>query len=89
MKIGDKVVCVNDSPCRCGCGEPCEVKKDAVYVISGFTIGSNGDLGLNLVGVVPFAFSMHINFGWSSSRFRLLDELKEQNATKQRQAQVA
>jgi len=87
MKIGDKVICVDDSLCQCGCGEATIVKKDTVYVISGFVIAENGVLGIYLIGVESPVYSRHS--GWSSAKFRLLDELKEQNANKQQQAQVA
>jgi hypothetical protein len=88
MKIGDKVVCVNDSPC-CDCGIKHGYIKNNVYVISAVrgTDDGTGSIGVRCIGV-----NYHPNCGTgynSSRRFRLLDELKEQNAIKQRQAQVA
>lgn len=81
MKPGDKVVCVNDKPCM-HCFEPVKYKKDLVYVIKDVIPISNGKVGLRLIGV-----STHTCFYKERiqrvSRFRLLDELKQQAAKQQ------
>lgn len=88
MKIGDKVVCVDDSPCG-NCGVSLGFIKNNVYVISAVrgTPDSRGSIGIKCIGV---PCHNHKNQGYVNSlRFRLLDELKEQNANKQQQVQVA
>ena len=78
MKIGDKVVCVDDSPCRCGCGQELNVKQGVIYVVSGFKIW-NGILGLLLVGVIQSHKEYGNEAAIAASRFRLLDHLKEKS----------
>lgn len=77
MKVGDKVVCVDDSPCsgRCKCGAPVNIiRKDSIYVIESMFI-LHGKLYLILLGVP--AQPKHMR-GITAARFRLLDHLKEQ-----------
>jgi hypothetical protein len=86
MKIGDKVICVDDSPCA-KCGIKHGFIKNNIYVIIDVrgTPDWRGSIGVKCIGVASHA---HGSGYISSLRFRLLDELKEQNANKQ-QAQVA
>lgn len=77
MKIGDKVVCVDDSPCKCPgiyCNGAMPVKRNGVFVIEGLFI-SSGILFIILFGVA--AQSGHLR-GVNASRFRLLDDMKQE-----------
>lgn len=79
MKTGDKVVCVDDSPCRCRikCGGAIGLKLNSIYVIEGFDF-EDGELLLLLVGFSPLTMPIpHKGRTMSASRFRLLDHLKE------------
>jgi len=73
MTIGDKVVCVDDSPCKC-CGGIFPTTKGMVYVIENLLVYHKG-LVLMLVGVN--AAPLHAR-GILAYRFRLLDELKQE-----------
>lgn len=87
MKIGDKVVCVDDSPCQClvRCGSPSGVEKGRVYVVAD-TVGVSDGLRLILVGraPVPYHASSPPTFGrgLDANRFRRLEEVKAENALK-------
>lgn len=82
MKVGDKVVCVDDSPCRCSChkGEPCSLILNHVYVVEGLT-ETDGVSGLLLYGKRDDRHKF--NFAYSANRFRLLDELKQEARERQ------
>ena len=82
MKYGDKVVCVDDSPCQ-SCGAPVNVIKHQVYVVEA---RFDDWAAISLIGIRPICGA---RFFYRADRFRMLDELKEQNAIKQQQAQVA
>ena len=85
MKVGDKVVCVDDSPNKNHCGCPCSCKKGVVYVIAEARVHPMyGNLGLKLLGLVISHLCGRAGTGYiDASRFRLLDELKQE--AKQRQ----
>lgn len=94
MKIGDKVVCVDDSPCK---NEGCKIRhishqiggltRNQIYVIRKFRVDSRGQLGIGVIGITkPCPISGMDTM--LATRFRLLDELKQQN-TERQQAQVA
>ena len=79
MKIGDKVVCINDKPCR-WCGASLPINAGRVYVISSLVQDEPSADKVNLIGIkqarchyTPFI----IAFG--ADRFRLLDEVKASN----------
>lgn len=85
FRVSDKVVCVNDSPRRNPrhAGNPSGLSKGSIYVISGFNY--RGDIllvghstGLKCVGAPG-------EVGWSHDRFRKLEEIKEENRSKQEQ----
>ena len=80
MKTGDKVVCVDDSPCQT-CGASVNVIKHQVYVVEH---SCNDRPAISLIGIRPNCGS---GLFYRADRFRLLDELK--SANKQQQAQVA
>ena len=86
MKIGDKVVCVDDSPpIKNGtphddCPDIKSIIKNSIYVINGIT-----ELNLKLVGFPVTCPACGTGVGWRKYRFRLLDELKQQAAVKQSQ----
>ena len=86
MKIGDKVVCIDNSPCAT-CGVPSKLIRDTVYVIAGTRIGnsaSNFRIQLMLVGIPNPNCHISDSEVWHSlRRFRLLDELKQQAAMKE------
>jgi len=85
MKAGDKVVCVDDSPCHCGCGTAVNVKKGLIYVIREVFEGGNKIgrfLCLDLYGVVH-TNTNHASIGIWVERFRLLEELKQEAAQRQ------
>lgn len=84
MKIGDKVVCVDDSPCR-KCGVPHGFVKNNVYVIRSVrgTLDRLGSIGIRCIGVTCHN---HNEEGYVRSlRFRLLDELKQQSKERQQE----
>ena len=84
MKIGDKVVCVDDSPSKCHCclGTPSGLILNNVYVVSGYSRDPGGIL------LLGFPAPHHdIGKGFRIERFRLLDELKQQAAVKQSASQ--
>lgn len=72
MKPSDKVVCINDGPCKC-CGLAAPLRKGLIYtVIESFpSTHYPGKTGLVLVGV-----STGIHKGLDSTRFRLLAEVQ-------------
>lgn len=89
MKIGDKVVCVDASPCICtpDCNQDLGLILNQVYVIENFLVCPDGHLRLFLYGFIPLSSSLHANplpcvGAW---RFRLLDHLKEQSKQSQTQ----
>ncbi len=76
MKPGDKVVCIDDSPCRCGrdfCTDPLLVTKGCVYVIESTYFRKF--FTLVLIGVPA---RLHHARGTNACRFRLLDEMKKE-----------
>jgi hypothetical protein len=86
MKIGDKVVCVDDSPCSI-CGKKHSLIKSSVYVVSavrGF-LDSLGSVGVKCIGAACHNHNNSTGF-LSSLRFRLLDELKAANKRQLAQA---
>lgn len=89
MKPGDKVVCVDDSPCKCHChlGEPViHIAKGIVYTVE-FDQGPGADEGIVLIGVRD---NRHrLNYGYNHFRFRKLDELKAEARLRQSQKQPA
>lgn len=89
MKIGDKVVCIDDSPCRI-CGFPQPIIKNTVYVIEEIDQTENG-IGVNLIGnhaPACHGYNSEIHFYWLY-RFRLLDELKAETRERQSNATAA
>ena len=91
MKIGDKVICVDDSGCQCGkCGGmPVPLVKNNLYVIESMYVHTDGILRLVLIGVGHVDTLIHRGSrGYSAERFRLLDHLKELNARKQELART-
>lgn len=85
MKIGDKVVCVNDSPCN-WCRVPIGLKKGQVYVIDGI-IRRNGGFSVLILGWTLSCAHLEAHNGEPKNeawieRFRLLDEMKAEARTK-------
>lgn len=83
MKIGDKVVCVDDSPSKCNCcwGMSCPLTFGSVYVVSRAGRTQTGHPYIEVVGV---RLSHHrVVFGFAASRFRLLSEMKNERRTVQ------
>lgn len=81
MKIGDKVVCVDNSPCVT-CGTPFSLLVGIIYIINELEI-ENGEL---LVGIIGYRPKCHTDGQlFISSRFRLLDHMKELATAKQHQ----
>lgn len=80
MKIGDKVVCVDDGPCRCH-GHKVPVKKGRVYVIESFPVPDKR----NVTGVILIGVRQQRNHlrGVNIKRVRLLDEMKQEAADRQ------
>lgn len=81
MNVGDKVVCVDDSPCKI-CGVISDLIVNRVYVVQKITQHKC----IVVVGIAMKA--CHISndgndWGYVPERFRKLDELKEE--TRQRQ----
>lgn len=86
MKIGDKVVFVNNEPCLCGCGEQYLLEVNNVYVIKNFETAINirgeNHVRIFLIGVKD-STKIHLNLdSFPAWRFRLLDDLKELNKLK-------
>ena len=84
MNIGDKVVCIDDSPCKCGCGYKMPLLKNNIYVIEAMKLANHG-LCIMLFGIrakSPCEGKDGENW-FLFRRFRLLDELKKQNEQKQ------
>lgn len=81
MKAGDKVVCVDDGPCR-WCGRQVTLLKGAVYVIE-IAKQCPVDIGVKLIGncgcVSGCGFFPQ---SYTNLRFRPLAELKAENALK-------
>ncbi len=76
MNIGDKVVCVSDTPCDC-CGESITkagVRLNSVYAVRGVEY-EDGKLWLKLVGI-KFSDGIHDDDLLDSCDFRKLDEVK-------------
>ena len=92
MKPGDKVVCVDDGPCK-WCGAVLPIIKGRIYVVSeNTTCPIYGDPGINLIGV-PQVRCHEIKrpgkMGFSINRFRKLDELKAEAGLKKKLEQKA
>lgn len=88
MKPGDKVVCIDDSPCRVYKID-LGIKKNQTYVISG-TMTHNGKLFLYLVGFnMPNTCQIFGRRTFRADRFRLLDELKQEARERQQKEQHA
>lgn len=91
MKPGDKVVCVDDGPCR-KCGAPVEIQKHLTYVVSDAWVDTSNTLSVGLIGVVPqpchFSNSI-LKWGYAENRFRKLDELKAEAGMKKKLEQKA
>lgn len=80
MNIGDKVVCIDDSPSKCPCckGEKLNISKNLVYVISGLALKD----GIFLIGVNQFHNDKRnsIDYGFLSTRFVSLTDLKNKSS---------
>ena len=86
MNIGDKVVCVDDSPCKT-CGSPLALSKNQIYVVIGIRKSNiTTQILLDIIGSKPTCHQSP-NPGYLANRFRPLNEIK--TANKQQQAQVA
>lgn len=83
MKIGDKVVCVDDSPCR-HCGTGTNVRRDSVYVVLAFHKAHDGIPCLELIGSPIHVCGQKLTYH-RASRFRSLDEVKAENAMKRKE----
>jgi hypothetical protein len=81
MNIGDKVVCVDDSPCV-QCGGNGNIKKGIVYVIQNIRQSTLGKVTiLDLIGVNPNCHnSPYGKTAYSANRFRLLSEMQSEAA---------
>lgn len=86
MKTGDKVVCVNDSPCTV-CGIPVPLFMNSVYVSIGASDNwADGIMRLKILGYDSKCEHALGCRGWVGAwRFRRLDELKKEAASKIRQ----
>ena len=81
MKIGDKVVCIDDSPC-CRCGaKNIYISKGMVYVVANVRLSILENPIIDLIGIKPPECHTK-NQGFCINRFRLLDELKEESKQK-------
>jgi hypothetical protein len=81
FQVGDKVVCVDDSPpkntCDCQVGKN-QLRKGAVYVVRG-TVNIGGG-GIYLVGIWSITCRDYsIEHPFISSRFRLLSDLRAES----------
>ena len=85
MTTGYKVVCVDDSPCKC-CGKPLSLKLNAVYVVLSERHTPRG-LFLSVVGGVTSPDNHPFGEGAAAFRFRRLDELKAEALQRQNQTQ--
>lgn len=85
MMNGTKIVCVDASPCKCPCcyGSPSGLILNNVYVVESF----NETFGLFVIGIPKSGHTKDGDYGYNEKRFRLLDELKQENALKQAQPQ--
>lgn len=85
MSIGDKVVCVDDSPCKT-CGANLSIVKGSIYVIVGLRLSRYGSIPmLDLLGAEA-ACHGEKNNGYMAARFRLLDEMKHRTRSEKCQA---
>lgn len=82
MKIGDKVVCVDDSPCV-NCGKKTLIVNN-VYVVEATQIHPlYQELEIRVLGANHEP--PNCRAFWRGDRFRLLDELKAEAAKRQHQ----
>lgn len=85
MKTGDKIVCVDDSPCKF-CGAPINLIKNQVYVSMGVSnMWLDNRLRVSVLGrKSKCEHSTVLNESFVCvKRFRLLDELKNENSIRQ------
>lgn len=77
MKIGDKVVCVDDRRCS-QCRGYHGLVKNSVYVVKEVrnTPTESGSFGVMVIGASVPKDGIHTGF-FSQVRFRLLDEMKK------------
>lgn len=78
--ISDKVVCINDTKVPSHSGEVGDyefpdgyIEKGIVYVVNGF-VTNTPHVGLRLVGLRCLSAKLGTELGWSTTRFRLLNE---------------
>lgn len=80
MKIGDKVVCVDAGPCVL-CGKPVPLVSGLVYVVRSMEISIlTGNPLVVVIGRMPECHRIEGQLqAYVASRFRLLDELKQES----------
>ena len=85
FQINDKVVCVDDSPGKGNNrykGKPSGLEKGRVYVVR--ELGQWKDISLVYITGISFGFTATgFEFGFRSSRFRKLQDIKAENKLKQ------
>ena len=88
MKIGDKIVCVDDNWNICWKNpHPCFTSlpvKGKTYIISNINNAKNGEIQIQLVGIQGIKDDPCF-YPW---RFRLLEEIKQQNKQKNYEKQT-
>lgn len=83
------MVCVDDGPCKL-CSTPVNISKSQVYVVQDSWISIHGRLLVRLIGVdnIECHFANDSDphgWGFSGTRFRPLDELKQEAKLRQEQ----
>ena len=81
IAIGDKVVCVdNTNPSSHNVFPKGELKRGEVYIVAGFTLFGDYDLGLKIVGKPSISALYGQECGWNINRFRKHEDIKVMNA---------
>lgn len=91
FKVSDKVVCVDDSPGwgnNCMLGKPLPIKAGVVYVVREFRIGNEGHPSISVVGITLPSTPSGKEIFFREERFRLLSEVKAENAKKAKNLQI-
>lgn len=77
FEVGDKVVCVDDSPSR-NTGHPSPLNKGSLYVVERLFIGrEDGVVGLFLVSITSGLHDALGEVAFASMRFRKLSDMQK------------
>lgn len=82
-EIGDKIVCIDASNCKCGCNTPFDIVENEIYKIKAFDARHPNLLRID-VGMKPIPFGIHEGHSTiAAKRFRKLNKPDELHGNKE------